>query len=212
VCSSDLLAGVLAHPRIRPHFHLSIQSGSDRILEKMRRSYNARRVEEAAALLRSVKGDPFLGCDIITGFPGETSGEFEKTRELCRRIGFSWIHAFPYSPRPGTEAWGFSGAVSEGEAVKRVRTLLDLGRRGREAYIGRWTGRTVGAIIQTKTKKTAGNFAAVSDNNLRLLIAAPPAEELVPKQGCVCRITGSFFGRAESGFDASAVWVENRGS
>jgi threonylcarbamoyladenosine tRNA methylthiotransferase MtaB len=176
----------------------------------MRRFYSAAHAEAGAALLRSAKGDPFLACDIITGFPGETPGEFEKTRELCRRIGFSWIHAFPYSPRPGTEAWDFPGAVSEGEAVKRVNILLALGRRGREDYIRRWTGRTVEAIMHINGKKTPGNCTAVSDNHLKLLIAAFPSGKSAPRGTGLCRITGSLFGK-ESGFDASAVWLGSRG-
>jgi threonylcarbamoyladenosine tRNA methylthiotransferase MtaB len=90
------LASVLAHPRIRPHFHLSVQSGSNAVLKKMGRVYAAGDVEAAAALLRSVKDDPFLACDIIAGFPGETENDFIQTFSLCERTGFAWIHAFPF--------------------------------------------------------------------------------------------------------------------
>jgi threonylcarbamoyladenosine tRNA methylthiotransferase MtaB len=85
----------LEDTRIRPHFHLSIQSGSNRVLEKMRRWYTPEDIEAAVEKLRAHKGDPFLACDMITGFPGETEGEFDKTYALCERAGFAWIHAFP---------------------------------------------------------------------------------------------------------------------
>ncbi|MFP3089225.1 tRNA (N(6)-L-threonylcarbamoyladenosine(37)-C(2))-methylthiotransferase MtaB [Treponema sp. TIM-1] len=188
------LVNVLGNPRIRPHFHLSIQSGSPHILKKMGRTYSPESIEEGVALLRSVKGDPFFACDIITGFPGETGEEFEKTYELCRRLGFSWIHAFPYSPRPGTEAYHFTGPVSEREAISRVKALTDLAHQGRRDYVRRWIGKKVEAIIEGtapdngKNKKDSPYTAALSDNYLRLLL--PSGELPPPHPGKVvpCRI------------------------
>jgi threonylcarbamoyladenosine tRNA methylthiotransferase MtaB len=144
--------------------------------------------------LRSVKGDPFLACDIITGFPGETGGDFERTYELCRRIDFSWIHVFPYSPRPGTEAYHFKGPVSEGETATRTQALLDLARQGRRNYIQRWIGKKVDAIIEGKTNGEGGNkknfpyTAALSDNYLRLLLPAGELPLLPPGRVITCRI------------------------
>jgi threonylcarbamoyladenosine tRNA methylthiotransferase MtaB len=190
---TQALVNILGDPRIRPHFHLAIQSGSPRILKKMGRTYSPETVEEGAALLRSVKGDPFFACDIITGFPGETGEEFDRTYELCRRIGFSWIHAFPYSPRPGTAAYHFTGPVSEREAILRVKALTDLARQGRRDYIQRWIGKKVDAIIEgtaldNGASKTSPYTAALSDNYLRLLL--PAGERPLPRPGKVvpCRI------------------------
>jgi threonylcarbamoyladenosine tRNA methylthiotransferase MtaB len=205
---SPELIQTLSHPRIRPHFHLSVQSGSPLILKKMGRSYTPGDVERAAALLRARKGDPFLACDIITGFPGETGEEFSETYELCRRVGFSWIHAFPYSPRPGTEAFRFAEPVCERDAVLRVETLLALGRRGRRDYISRWTGRTVGAIIQGAGKKRSDHTAALSDNNLRLMIPARKNEAVRPGQAALCRISSAVSGEgAFQAFDGMAEWA-----
>jgi threonylcarbamoyladenosine tRNA methylthiotransferase MtaB len=195
------LGEVLSHPRIRPHFHLSIQSGSPLILEMMRRPYGPDAVEGAAALLRSVKDDPFLACDVITGFPGETEGEFERTRRLCADTGFAWIHAFPYSRRPGTEAYGFGQAVPEREAVRRVETLIALAGEGRKSYCRRWLGRTVDAIVQAKDKKTPGYSGAVSDNYLRLKLKTGP--DTVPGRAVRCRISAP--AEESAGVDALAV-------
>jgi threonylcarbamoyladenosine tRNA methylthiotransferase MtaB len=123
---------VFAHPRIRPHFHLSIQSGSPAVLEKMGRPYTPADVEAWVSRLRALRDDPFLACDIITGFPGESPGEFEKTYDLCRRLDFAGIHAFPYSKRPGTAAYHWRD-VPGGEAVKRVAALTRLARTNRAA-------------------------------------------------------------------------------
>lgn len=186
------LVKVLGNPRIRPHFHLAIQSGSPQILKKMGRTYSPESIEEGVSLLRSAKGDPFFACDMITGFPGETGGEFEKTYELCRRMDFSWIHAFPYSPRPGTAAYRFTGQVCEREAVSRVKALLDLAQQGRRDYIRRWIGKKVDAVIEGKTPHGGGKnvpyVTALSDNYLRLLFPAWGTDPLPPGRVVPCRI------------------------
>jgi threonylcarbamoyladenosine tRNA methylthiotransferase MtaB len=177
----------LGNPRLRPHFHLSVQSGSRRILERMGRSYSPEEVEELAARLRSIKADPFLACDIITGFPGEGAGDFEKTFDFCRRLDFAWIHPFPYSPRPGTAAYTFTGAVPAETAVSRVEALLDLARQGRRNYLGRWIGKTVEALVEGKDRP-GDPPSALSDNYLRLLIS-PPGSVLPRGSKIRCRIT-----------------------
>ncbi len=92
----DELCAILKNERIRPHFHLSVQSGSDRILKLMKRPYLAHQVAEAVGRLRAVKEDAFIACDIISGFPGETEEDFFETQKMCRDLNFTWIHAFPF--------------------------------------------------------------------------------------------------------------------
>jgi threonylcarbamoyladenosine tRNA methylthiotransferase MtaB len=204
-------AEVFSHPRIRPHFHLSIQSGSPGILRKMGRAYGPETVERGIHLLRSVKEDPFLACDMITGFPGENEAEFEKTLALCERAGFAWIHAFPYSRRPGTAAWDFGNPVSERDAVRRVNVLLDMARQGRRSYAGRWFGREAEVIIEGKNKKNAGYVQGLSDNYLRLLVQIPQDKACPPPGTAVrCRIGEIPDGESGSGeeeFDAAAIPV-----
>jgi threonylcarbamoyladenosine tRNA methylthiotransferase MtaB len=167
---SEQFAGVLSHKRIRPHFHLSVQSGSEKILKKMGRTYGPETVEQAVKLLRSVKDDPFLACDIITGFPGETEAEFEKTRALCQQDGFAWIHVFPYSKRPGTPAYSFPQPVCEKEAAKRAAALTDLAKHGRQDYVRRWLGREVEVLVEKGTTAQPSCCRGVSDNYLKLLV------------------------------------------
>ena len=194
------IAAILSNKRIRPHFHLSIQSGSKKILENMGRFYNAQIVEKAVSLLRSAKDDPFLACDIIAGFPGETSANFEKTLELCKKIGFAWIHVFPYSKRPGTPAWSFPGAVQESEITKRVRILTNLARQGRTDYICRWLGREVEVLVE----KGGGSNSCrgVSENYLKLLLKYKG--EKAPPPGTVlrCKLLEKY--HAEGDYDAVA--------
>ncbi|MDR1654672.1 MAG: tRNA (N(6)-L-threonylcarbamoyladenosine(37)-C(2))-methylthiotransferase MtaB [Treponema sp.] len=178
---------IIRSTRIRSHFHISVQSGSAEVLKRMGRNYGPETVEAAAARLRELRGDPFLACDIITGFPGEGERDFEETFELCRRIGFAWIHAFPYSPRPGTAAASMKPAVSEREAGKRVAALMELARQGRAAYIQRWLGRSVEAVCESGEDSCF--FHAVSENYLRLLCGSAFGEERpLPGRAFMCRI------------------------
>ena len=213
----DLLAGnnantigedffqVLTNERIRPHFHLSLQSGSAGILARMARPYTPEDVERGIKNLRLVRNDPFLACDIIAGFPGETDAEFEKTLEFCRKNSFAWIHAFPFSPRPGTAASSFPDKVSEREAVIRVKTLTELALEGRRQYIHRWLGKEVEAVAEAGT--TQDSIPAVSENYLKLLINC--TEEPPPPPGSIlrCRLLCAQTGR----FDALAEITELRG-
>jgi threonylcarbamoyladenosine tRNA methylthiotransferase MtaB len=180
-------AKVLSHKRIRPHFHLSIQSGSERILEKMGRSYNAETVEKAVTILRCVKDDPFLACDIITGFPGETEAEFKETFEMCKKICFAWIHVFPYSKRDGTPAALFVDSVKEKEVLNRVRFFTDLAWLGRTEYVRRWLGREVEILVE---KGGASNFCkGVSQNYLKLLVPYNGGKPPAPGTVLRCKIT-----------------------
>jgi len=179
---NDRLASVLAHPRIRPHFHLSVQSGSDTVLRRMGRVYQTQTVEQGAALLRSVKDNPFLACDIIAGFPGETSAEFDQTLALCAEIGFAWIHAFPYSKRPGTAAFSLKNPVCERDTTRRVEALTALALRNRREYAQTWLGRELSAVVEKGEPDSEGRRRAVSENYLKLLVdcsdAYPPGSSL----------------------------------
>ncbi len=166
----EAILPMLAHPRVRPHFHLSVQSGSDRILGLMKRPYSAETVYRATERLRSVKENPFLACDIITGFPGETDGDFEMTFKLCADIGFAWIHAFPYSPRPGTEAALFKPHIPERIAGERVARLAALAEKNLALYAGYWTGREVTAIVEHGP--AGGTGRVLTENYLPIEIPA----------------------------------------
>jgi threonylcarbamoyladenosine tRNA methylthiotransferase MtaB len=193
------LAKTLSHKRIRPHFHLSIQSGSKKILEKMGRPYSAQSVEKAAALLRSVKDDPFLACDIITGFPGETEAEFEETLELCKKLDFAWIHVFPYSKRPGTPAWSFPETVHENEKQERVQAFTHLAWEGRADYVRRWSGREVDVLVE----KGGGSNSCrgISENYLKLLVQYKG--EKAPPPGTVLRC--KILEEGNEDYDAAAI-------
>lgn len=208
----DAYARAVASPRIRPHFHLSVQSGSDRILRLMRRRYTRKDVLNAVELLRSVKDDPFIACDIITGFPGETDEDFEATRSLCEEVGFAWIHAFPYSSRPGTEAANMTPHIPERVAAERVHVLVPLAHEGRRAYARRMSGRTIRAIVETSRggASTGGHLplvTALGENYLRCALSIPPAFDLpAPRSAIIARIVSPAEDHQhEDEFDVHAV-------
>lgn len=164
---TDELCEVFKNDRVRPHFHLSVQSGSDRILFAMGRSYTVNDVTNALCRLRSAKKNPFIACDIIAGFPGETDEDFNATFDLCKNGAFSWVHAFPFSPRPGTKAFEMKNVVSPEIAKKRVRLLTDLAEAQKRTYIESCIGTKVKAVVEKYRK---GDVRAVTENFLHVRV------------------------------------------
>lgn len=179
----DAFCSAAAHERVLPFFHLSVQSGSDSVLAAMRRPYRREQVITAAEKLRHIKENPFISCDLITGFPGETERDFDHTLSLCEIVRFAWIHAFPFSARPGTEAFSMKGRVRESLARERVKRLGELARREKQAYISGCIGKTISAIAERD--KTGGIRHAITDNYLHVRLVN--AEEAAVPQGA--RIT-----------------------
>ena len=209
---------VLADRRIRNHFHLSVQSGSDSILAAMGRPYKAEDILRMTERLRAIRDDPFIACDIITGFPGETEGDFEKTADLCRKADFAWIHVFPYSKRPGTKAAAIKeGLVSERVAGERLKVLMEYAKKGKHAYIRRWQGKTVEATAESTGSAPAQTgiksdffpfFPALTDNYIKVRISlSSSCRRIAPGNACLCKI-GQVASAAENGFDAWAELVE----
>ena len=164
----EKLCTVLSHPRVQPFFHLSIQSGSDTILQAMRRPHALSHVDLAIERLRRIKENPFISCDLIAGFPGEGEAEFEATKQLCERSLFAWIHAFPFSPRPGTPAQSMSGKVPERVKGERVAWLMQKAVEGKISYIRQWEGKILPAVVEKSRSQGADVLHAVTGNYLHV--------------------------------------------
>lgn len=171
----DEFLSAFALPRVRNHLHLAVQSGCDATLARMGRAYRSESVRRAVQDLRTAKADPFLGADLIAGFPGETEAEFRSTFDLASDLDFAWIHAFPFSARPGTKAFGMRSKVPERTAGNRVEALLDLGRRGRAAYAARAIGRRTRAILEDPGEDSDAAEAAVPETPAAGLSSKSPA-------------------------------------
>jgi threonylcarbamoyladenosine tRNA methylthiotransferase MtaB len=168
---TEKLCAVLRNERIQPFFHLSIQSGSEKILSLMNRPYKISQVENAVELLRGCKKNPFISCDIIAGFPGETEADFCRTKNLCEKNSFAWIHAFPFSPRKGTPAASMKNQVPERTKNGRVKWLTEKAVQGKISYIKNFSGETLEAVVENlrdESKNSFGEFTfrAVTGNFL----------------------------------------------
>ena len=149
-------SGLKDIPQICPQFHLALQSGSDEVLRRMRRRYSTDDFRRAVALLREQFPDCAVTTDIICGFPGETDGDFEKTLRFASEIGFSRIHAFPFSPRRGTLAAGMDGAVPKDVREERVRQLIALGKASAAAYCAGTVGKRKEVLLEKKSASGTG--------------------------------------------------------
>lgn len=147
VIDERLLVSLKKLKRFCPHFHLSLQSGSNKVLNDMNRHYTREVYIKAIELIKSYFEHPSITTDVIVGFPTESEEDFLDTVDLCKRVGFSDIHVFPYSKREGTVAYKFGeldGKVVK-ERVTRLETLRDL--LGME-YKNKMIGKTTEVLIE----------------------------------------------------------------
>ncbi len=132
---TDGFADELSHiPQLCPHFHLSLQSGSDSVLKRMNRHYTTEEYYAGVELLRKYFEDPALTTDIIAGFPGETGGEFDETVDFVNRVGFYETHIFKYSRRKGTAADRMPGQHTETVKHERSQILSELNRKNKRIF------------------------------------------------------------------------------
>lgn len=148
---TEEFCSVISDERIQPHFHISVQSGSDSVLKLMNRVYKAEDVLRACKMLKTAKPDAFLACDIITGFPGETDEDFKQTMDLCKQCGFAWIHAFPFSERPGTPACNMKNKVPQSVSGERAKQLTEWAIEQKINYIKGFEGHKLLAVLEKKS-------------------------------------------------------------
>lgn len=181
----ERLCELIKDERVRPHFHLSVQSGSDEVLLKMNRPYKAQAVIDACNRLKAAKKNPYLACDIIAGFPGERDEDFKATMNLIKECGFTWVHAFPFSPRPNTTAFTMKPKVPEFVTGKRVDELLEYSFESKINYINSLKGTVHKAIVETSHNLNALKIRdgkkvvhAVSDNFLHCVVLIDDGKEI----------------------------------
>lgn len=169
----DYFCDVIKDKRVRPHFHLSVQSGSDDVLKRMARAYKANDVLQACRKLKAAKINPFLSCDIITGFPGETDDDFEQTLNLCKEAGFTAIHVFPFSEREGTLAATMKNKVPQSISGERAKCLSEYSFQSKARYISKCVGQTFDGVMETVKKRAVSSnegdgvvFHAITENFL----------------------------------------------
>lgn len=163
---SPALLALWRDKRVCPHFHLSLQSGSDSVLKRMRRRYTTSEYGLAVALIRASVPGVAITTDVIVGFPGETDAEFRESLEFCRSAGFARIHVFPFSPRSGTDAAGMPAQVPEKVKKERARLMLDLAAESARAFREQFAGATLDVLWEQETG--TGIWSGVTGNYIRV--------------------------------------------
>ena len=125
-----------------PHFHIPLQSGSDKILKLMKRRYNTGLFRSKIEKINELIPDAFLGIDVITGFPGETEDDFNDTYRFLENLNISFLHVFSYSVRPGTPAENMPDKVSSGKIKRRSDLLHQLSDKKHREFYKRFIGTT----------------------------------------------------------------------
>ncbi len=148
IITDGFVAHIADNPKVCPHFHLSLQSGSDTVLKRMNRHYTAEDYENACNLLRKAYELPSINTDIIVGFPGETEEEFNETMEFAKKIGFAKIHIFKYSRRKGTFADKMPGQVDEEIKTRRSEMLSRIDEANHINYVSGFVGKKVRILTE----------------------------------------------------------------
>jgi tRNA-2-methylthio-N6-dimethylallyladenosine synthase len=148
-----LIRAIRDVPKVCEYLHLPLQSGSDRVLERMNRGYTRARYLELIAELQETVPDLALSTDLIVGFPGETEEDFAKTMEMVERVGYDNVFAFRYSRRPGTPAAEMPDQVPEEVKAERNTRLLEVTTRVAAARSRRLEGRTLPVLVDGASRK-----------------------------------------------------------
>jgi threonylcarbamoyladenosine tRNA methylthiotransferase MtaB len=158
----DLVGAMARLPRVVPHLHLCLQSGSDRILGRMRRRYRSAGFLERCRRLRGALDLPAFTTDVIVGFPGETDDDFAETCRVARAAGFSRIHVFSYSPRPGTAAAGFGPVVPPAVVDRRREAMRRLETELAANYYRRLVGLDLDMLVEGADPARTGHVLGTS--------------------------------------------------
>ena len=167
--NAELLQIWLEDSRLCSHFHVPLQSGSDSILKTMRRQYTRNQFAETVELIRQAIPDAGITADFIVGFPGEGDREFEESLAFVKAMGFSDMHVFPYSKRPGTSAAYLNEQVPEAVKKERMGRMLELARQGFERFRRVQLGQTRPVLWEpVRPNRGANRRRGLTDNYIRV--------------------------------------------
>ncbi len=184
--TDELLEFWLSEPKLCRHFHIPLQSGSNEVLNRMRRRYRTGAYEQRVLHIRSLCPDAGIGADVLVGFPGESAGLFEEAYAFIRDLPLSYFHVFTYSERPHTPAVGFAGIVEPRIRAERSERLRMLGLRKRRQFNGRFVGTTQKVLFERSVRP--GVWSGLTDHYIRV---AAESDVPVTNQILPVRITGA---------------------
>lgn len=166
-----LIEGLAQTPQLCPQFHLSLQSGCDATLRRMRRAYDTSGYRAVVQRLRAAFPGAVFTTDLIVGFPGETRQEFEESAAFAKEIGFLKIHVFSYSRRAGTPAYDMPDQIDEAEKLLRSREMQARAEAMRARIIAEMAGQTAEVLLETPVNRTA--FTGYTREYVPVLLSAP---------------------------------------
>ena len=193
--SEELVDLMAKDPRFCTHLHLPLQAGSDHILKLMNRHYNLQEFKDLIARLRSRIPGLAITTDIIAGFPGETDEDFEETMRTVEEIGFTHIHAFPYSKREGTPAATMEDQVPEAVKKTRVALLKSLGQKGLQKFAEQMIGKPAETLIE---REEDGYYLGFTNEYIHGKI----------KKGTTAHDVGTIIGGTVTAFDGETLIIE----
>lgn len=157
-----------------PHFHISLQSGSDKVLSLMNRKYTTKEFLLTLDLIKKHFPLAGIGIDIITAFPGEDLKSFEETEKIIKKAEIDYMHIFPYSKREGTKAYHMTEEVEEKEKMRRVKILKQINIEKKANFVKRFINKEIKCI---KDKKEGDIYRAVSREYLKVYLKEYPGEK-----------------------------------
>lgn len=165
----DFLEFIKSSAFIAPHFHIPLQSGSDRVLKLMNRPYTSDLYLKTVEKIYEIFPHATIGADVIVGFPSETEEDFKQTYNLIERSPLNWLHVFPYSEREKTIAQKITPKVPDKVIKKRVKILINLFKEKRKKFLQKEIGSVRKAIVEGKSKDLS-KIKALSENYIPILI------------------------------------------
>ena len=168
--------------RLCRHFHLALQSGSETVLRRMRRSYSLEQYQTTADSIKQMMPDAAITTDIMVGFPAESDEEFEQSYSFCQQAGFANIHVFPFSRRPGTAAAGMPDQVKDKVKQGRSGRMLELSQISRRRFCEQFLGQTMSVLWEKETGPGSGIYSGLTTNYIRAFTHSekPLSNEITP--------------------------------
>jgi tRNA-2-methylthio-N6-dimethylallyladenosine synthase len=180
--TDSMIAAMRDHDHISRYLHLPVQSGSSKILRRMKRLYTREHYLETIARIREAIPEIHFSTDVIVGFPGETDDDFEQTLSLIEEVRYGSMFAFKYSPRPGTPALKIGAPVDDAIASERLTRVFELHERIKREHLESYRGRVLPVLVEGPSKHDASMLTGRTDYNIVVNFSAasstPPGSML----------------------------------
>jgi len=170
---------------LQHHVHIPLQSGDADVLRMMNRQYRPDEFLAVVDRLRGIWPDVGVTTDVLVGFPGETESAFANTVRVVEKAGFSRLHVFRFSARPGTRASTMQGRVSSGDLRTRSRHMIELGNRLASEFASRRTGSTVDVLVESRRDRHSGHLTGLTGNYLTAVLPGTTSDMI----NCIVPVT-----------------------